>query len=177
MMRFFRRRRRGLARNTRGAAAVEFALVVPVLLAIILSTLEVGWIMVQSIMLDRALDITVRELRIGSFANPTQAKMRDMVCDRAVVLANCKTSLALELIPIVSASSYPTDAVRCVDRTTPIAPVLRFNAGARTQTVFVRACFVVSPITPMIGLSTALSRDASGAMRLVSTSGFVNEPE
>ena len=176
MIRFFRMRRRGLARDKRGSAAVEFALVVPVLLAIILSTLEVGWIMVQSIMLDRALDITVRELRIGSFANPTQAKMRDMVCDRAQILINCKTTLALELIPILSPSSYPTDSARCVDRSSRIAPVLRFNAGARTQTIFVRACFVVEPITPMIGLSTVLSLDASGAMRLVSTSGFINEP-
>ena len=170
------RRRRRFGRDTRGAAAIEFALVVPVLLAIIFSTLEVGWIMVQSIMLDRALDMTVRELRIGSFANPTQEEMRERVCDRALVLINCEANLALELVPIVTPASYPTDAARCVDRDSPIAPVLRFNPGSRTQTVFVRACFVVDPITPMMGLSLVLSRDDTGALRLVSKSAFINEP-
>lgn len=169
-------RRRRFRRDTRGAAAIEFALVVPVLLAIIFSTLEVGWIMVQSIMLDRALDMTVRELRIGSFANPTQEEMRKRVCDRAMVLINCEGNLALELVPIVTSADYPTDGARCVNRDSEIAPVLRFNPGARTQTVFVRACFVVDPITPMMGLSVVLSRDETGALRLVSKSGFVNEP-
>lgn len=54
-----------------GAAAIEFALIAPMLLALIFSTLEAGWTMVQTIMLDRALDMTVRELRIGKIANPT----------------------------------------------------------------------------------------------------------
>lgn len=169
-------RRRRFGRDTRGAAAIEFALIVPVLLAIIFSALEVGWIMVQTIMLDRSLDMTVRELRIGSFANPTQEEMRKRVCDRAMILINCEANLALELVPIMTAADYPADAARCVNRDSEIAPVLRFNPGARTQTVFVRACFVVDPITPMMGLSVVLSRDETGAVRLVSKSGFVNEP-
>jgi hypothetical protein len=167
---------RRFRRNTAGAAAVEFALVVPLLLSIIFSTMEAGWIMVQSIMLDRALDMTVRELRIGSFANPTQASMRQRVCERAMVLADCEQALALELIPITSSASYPTDAARCVERNTPIQPVLRFGAGLRAQTVFVRACFVVDPLTPMLGLALALPKDASGGIRIISKSGFINEP-
>ena len=167
---------RWLRRDTRGAAAVEFALVVPMLLALIFSTFEAGWIMLQSIMLDRALDMTVRELRLGTF-NPTHESMRLKVCERAVVLVDCVQSLTLELIPITSgSSSYPSDAARCVDRTSPIAPVLRFNAGARSDIMFVRACYVVSPITPGLGLGLALSKDESGAIRLLSKSAFTNEP-
>lgn len=166
-----------LRRDTRGAAAVEFAMVVPLLLALIFSTLEAGWLMLQSIMLDRALDMTVRELRIGSFANPTQEEMRRRVCERAMVLGDCERTLALELIPITNGqASYPTDAARCVNRSSPIAPVLRFNAGARSEIVFVRACFVVSPLTPGLGLAMALSKDETGAVRLVSKSAFINEP-
>ncbi|MNL75407.1 hypothetical protein D3C87_2012060 [compost metagenome] len=92
------------------------------------------------------------------------------------MLINCEANLALELVPIMTAADYPADAARCVNRDSEIAPVLRFNPGARTQTVFVRACFVVDPITPMMGLSVVLSRDETGAVRLVSKSGFVNEP-
>ncbi|MGV3576848.1 MAG: TadE/TadG family type IV pilus assembly protein [Devosia sp.] len=167
---------RFLRRDTRGAAAIEFALVVPVLLAIIFATLEAGWLMVQTIMLDRALDMTVRELRIGSFDNPTQERMRDRICDQAVVLADCRNSLALELIPVIDASSYPTDAARCLNRSTNIEPVLRFNPGQRSQMVFVRACYVVAPLTPKFALGLLLSKDANGDVRLVSKSGFINEP-
>lgn len=165
-----------LRRDARGAVAVEFALIVPLLLALIFSTLEAGWVMLQSIMLDRALDLTVRELRIGSFANPTQEEMRRRVCERALVLVDCQRNLALELIPIVNSAGYPADGARCINRGSEVAPVLRFSGGARAQTMFVRACFVVSPLTPGLGLSMALPKDETGALRLVSTSAFLNEP-
>jgi Flp pilus assembly protein TadG len=160
-----------------GAAAVEFALVIPMLLVIVMSTLEAGWLMVQTIMLDRALDLAVRELRVGSLSNPTQETMRQRVCDKAVVLANCEQTIALELFPITpQGTGYPLDTTRCVNRDSPIAPVLRFNQGGRSQTMFVRACFVVSPITPGLGLGMALAKDATGALRIIAKSAFVNEP-
>lgn len=159
-----------------GTAAIEFALVVPILLVLVFSTLEAGWVMVQTIMLDRALDQTVRELRVGSFANPTQETMRARICAKAVVLRDCETTMTLELIPIINASSYPNDDARCVDRDSPVAPVLRFTPGGRSQTMFVRACFVVEPMTPGLGLGLALPKDASGAMRIIAKSAFINEP-
>lgn len=165
-----------LRRDTRGAAAIEFALVVPILLAIVFATLEAGWLMVQTIMLDRALDLTVRELRIGSFIDPTQEKMRDRICEKAVVLADCRKTLALELIPIVDASSYPTDDARCLERSTRIEPILRFNPGLRSQMVFVRACYIVAPLTPTFALGLLLTKDRNGDVRLISKSGFINEP-
>lgn len=168
--------RRRFLKNTKGAAAVEFALVVPLLLAIIFSTLEAGWIMVQSIMLDRSLDMTVRELRLGQIANPTQEKLRARICDGAVVLTNCSNALAVEFISIRTDADYPTDEARCINRASTIAPVLRFNAGGREQTVFVRACYVVDPITPGLGLSGLLDKDATGALRIIAKSGFINEP-
>lgn len=176
MMRRRAQGRRNLVGDRSGAAAVEFALIVPVLLALVFSTLEAGWIMVQSIMLDRALDTTVRELRIGSFANPTQAAMRQRICAEAFVLVNCNSALALEMFHITNGSGYPADSARCVNRDSPIAPVLRFTPGGRTETVFVRACFVVEPLTPGIGLGLALPKDSSGAHRIIAKSGFVNEP-
>ncbi|MBJ3786735.1 TadE/TadG family type IV pilus assembly protein [Devosia sediminis] len=163
--------------NRLGSAAIEFALVLPLLVVLTASTLEAGWIMVQTIMLDRALDQTVRELRVGTFANPTQQTMREQVCARAVVLNDCENTMALELFEITPAGAgYPTDSSRCVNRDSPIAPVLRFTPGGRSTIMFVRACFVVSPLTPGLGLGLALPKDASGAMRILAKSAFVNEP-
>lgn len=173
----FRRLSQLIRRDTRGAAAVEFAMVVPLVLALIFSTFEAGWFMLQSIMLDRALDMTVRELRIGSLSNPSQETMRAQVCERAIILVDCSRTLTLELIPVTSgAASYPSDAARCTNMGSRVAPVLRFNGGARTDIMFVRACYVVSPITPGLGLALALPKDDAGMIRLVSKSAFMNEP-
>jgi Flp pilus assembly pilin Flp len=173
----FLRRVLQLFGDRRGAAAVEFALVVPMLIVIICSTLEAGWIMVQTIMLDRALDQTVRELRVGNLPNPSQQIIRENVCSRALVLHGCVDMIAIEMFPITAqGTGYPSDATRCVDRASPIAPVLRFSQGARSEIMFVRACFVVSPLTPGLGLALALPKDASGAMRIIARAGFVNEP-
>lgn len=167
---------RRFLRDHKGASALEFALIAPILFALLFGTIEAGWTMLQSIMLDRALDSTVRLLRIGSLTNPTQEKVRDTICEQTVVLADCKTSLALEFVPILTSASYPSDSARCIDRTGKIKPVLRFDPGMRTQTVFVRACYVVDPLTPGLGLGLALPKDESGAYRIIAKSGFVNEP-
>lgn len=169
-------------RSNRGAAAIEFALVAPMLFGIIFATLEAGWLMTQSIMLDRALDRTVRLLRIGSMPVPegeaqvSYELVKQKVCEEALILANCDDTLALELIPIKSAADFPSDDARCVDRTGEIEPTLRYNPGGRSDTVFVRACFVVDPLTPLMEYGLKLPRDKSGGVRIVSYSAFANEP-
>lgn len=167
-------------RARRGSVVVEFALVAPMLFAVIFSTIEAGWLMTQSIMLDHALDRSVRSLRIGTLPDATQEILKQDVCEKALILQNCDTMLTIELIPIPipigSPSDFPTDGARCINRSTNIAPVLRYNAGARSETVFVRACFVVDPITPLMGLALRLPRDGTGALNIVSSSAFANEP-
>jgi Flp pilus assembly pilin Flp len=167
---------RRFGRSDRGAAALEFAMVAPVLIALLFGTIETGWTMVQTMMLDRALDTTVRALRIGDMVNPTQQTMRRDICRDALVLIDCEANLALEFIPIVTSASYPNDNTRCVDRTGRINPVLRFNSGTRSQTVFIRACFMVRPMIPGVALGLALPKDETGAYRIIAKSGFVNEP-
>ncbi|WP_173088992.1 TadE/TadG family type IV pilus assembly protein [Devosia sp. 1635] len=170
------RRLKTFSRDATGASAVEFALVAPLLFAVLFATLEAGWTMLQTIMLDRALDISVRSLRIGSMENPTHGALRDEVCDAAMILVDCNRNLILELIPVLNSESYPSDQARCVNRSSTVQPTVRFNAGQRSQTVFVRACFVVDPLTPLLGLGLALPKDESGAYRIIGKTAFANEP-
>lgn len=167
---------RRFVKDRSGVAALEFALVAPMMFALIFASIEAGWIMTQTIMLDRALDRTVRMLRIGSINNPTQEGVRTIVCNEAFVLVNCDRMLTLEFVPISSITDYPDDSARCVSGGGSLRPVLRFNAGQRSQVVFVRACFTVAPLTPGLALGLALTKDADGDTRLLAKSGFVNEP-
>ena len=102
--------------------------------------------------------------------------VKTSICSGAVVLADCENALTLEMIPIRTVADYPTDGARCIDRAVAIAPVLRYTAGARSEQVFVRACFVVSAMTPFLGLGLGLPKDATGAYSIVSKSAFANEP-
>ncbi len=166
--------RRHLADRS-GSAAVEFALLVPLVLSLLFSVFEAGWIMTQSIMLDRGLSRASRAVQIGTTSmNYTQYKQK--VCAEAFILADCEKSLRLELTPIDTAADFPTTETPCVDRSVAIDPVTSYEAGKTSQLVFARACFVVDPLTPGIGYGLSVPKDNTGAMRLTSSFAFVNEP-
>jgi hypothetical protein len=164
-------------RRQDGAATVEFAIIFPVVFGLVTAFFEAGVLMTRSMMLERGLDLAVRELRIGTAANLTHAELKALVCDRALVLPDCVAHMAIELIPVVSSADLPDRNAVCVDRTTNIDPTVRYDPGARSEVVFVRACMVVDPFIPGMGLALNLPLDPSGGFTLIAYSAFVNEPE
>jgi Flp pilus assembly protein TadG len=66
-----RRLRRLLARED-GTATVEFVVLFPVFMLVLVNAVEASVVMSRVAMLDRALDLAVRELRIGTAA-PSEA--------------------------------------------------------------------------------------------------------
>lgn len=161
--------------DRQGAAVIEFALLLPLVLSILFSVFEAGWIMAQSIMLDRGFSRASRAVQIGG-TTMTYAQYKQKVCEEAIVLRNCENALRLELTPIDKAADFPTAAAPCVDRSVPIDPVTSYHSGQRSQLLFARACFVVDPLVPGLGYAIALPKDATGAIRLTATFAFVNEP-
>lgn len=164
------------AKDTRGAASVEFVIIAPVYFALMFSTFEAGWLMTKSMMLERGLDITIRDLRLGRHPNPTHDQFKQIICDHTGIVKNCTSSMLLELTPIANATDIPTSTV-CRDRSNPIEPVVTFNPGAESEIIFVRACVIVDPMIPGMGLGLHLPLDATGGMALASYAAFNNEPE
>jgi hypothetical protein len=169
------------ARADRGTAKVEFCILFPVFIVLLLSGFEAGMLMTRQLMLERGLDLTMRELRLGTMANPTHTAVKQEICEKSLIIPNCMTSVQLELREVdMVAWNVPMDGNRCVDRTAELDPMLDppdgFTAGARNVLMMVRACAVFDPWFPGVGLGTQLPRDRSGGYRLVATSGFVNEP-
>lgn len=164
-------------RATEGTATVEFVIVFPVIMMLVFQSLEAGWIMVRKTMLDRAVDMTVRDLRLGHLPNPTNDSLRQHICSLTAVINNCTSSLMIELKPIdTSTYSLPSANAPCVDRTAKIQPVTTVQQGAGDNLMLIRVCAVVDLLFPGTGLGLALPKDASGGLDLVSSSAFVNEP-
>lgn len=168
---------RRFARREEGTASVEFALVFPVVLFLFIWAVELGLLMTKQVMLEHALDIVMRELRLGRMENPDSDSIKDAICDRVSIISNCNDTITLELRPINTANwQLPNNPVSCVDRDEDITPVVTYNPGAQNEIMLVRACVIVEPLFPGTGIGAMLQKDAQGGYGMAALSAFVNEP-
>lgn len=168
---------RKLSSNRSGATAIEFAILAPIFIAVLFSTFEVGWLITKSTLLDRALDLAVRQIRVGAATAPSsQTGMAAMICDKLYVIPNCKSVLTVEMTRIAKATDFPSTTATCIDRGGSITPAVSFTTGARAEIMFVRACLVSDALTPFLGIAFHFIKDSKGGYSLVSTSAFMNEP-
>ncbi|MBY8974322.1 pilus assembly protein [Rhodobacteraceae bacterium NNCM2] len=163
-------------RDERGNATVEFVVLFPWIAYLVFMLAETGVLMARSVMLDRGLDIAMRDIRLGLTPDVEHDDIKSMICDAAFLIDSCESSVLLELVPITDPTSFPSNPISCVDRTEEVDPVTVFNPGAREQIMYVRACIIVDPLFPGSGLGAMLPKDASGGYAIVAKSAFVNEP-
>ena len=164
-----------------GTATVEFAIVSPLFFMLLLMGSESGILMTRQVLLERATDIAVRDLRLGRINAPTDAQrlalIRQRICDNTVMIANCDTNLLLDLQPVDTAVwNFPATPVACVDRANNIAPVTTVQPGGANTLMMIRACVIVDPIFPTSRWGLNLPLDASGGYQMFATSSYVNEP-
>lgn len=157
-------------------ATVEFVILAPVLFWLVFSTFEVGWFMTRKMMLARGLNLTIRDLRLGNIEDPTHQLLKEIVCQRTTIISSCVDAIHLELIPITLAMGVPQTSPTCVDRTGEIVPSENFSAGVVEDILFVRACVIVDPLLPGVGIGAQLQKDASGGYSIVASSAFKREP-
>lgn len=161
-----------------GAIATELVIVLPLLLMIFFASFEAGYAMLRIVWLERSLDITIRDLRLGALGeNPTHDEVRARLCRENILMASCNQELAIEMqvIDRVTWQGFTSPAV-CVDRTTDIFPLVRFQQGTSNEVVTVRACAVFDPFFPSTSWGLNLRLDASGGYQIAARSAFVNEP-
>lgn len=164
-------------RDETGSASVEFAILVPLFFSLFMIGMDAGLVMVRQVMLDRAVDIVVRELRLGIMAQPNLDDLRTQICNHTAILANCHANMLIELQPVNTATwLLPDTPPACIDRDEEITPVTTITAGGSNQMMIVRACMVVDPLFPTTPWALQLPLDTSGGFQLFATSSFVNEP-
>jgi hypothetical protein len=165
-------------RSEEGSATAEFVIVLPTLMLLFLSTFELGLLMTRQVMLDRAVDLAIRDVRLGAFEEVTHDALKDLVCERAMAIPNCERDLRLEMRPLDPRNwqGIPA-AVDCVDRADDSAPVRTFTPGQSNQLLVLRACALFDPWFPSTGLGFDIPKVSGGAYALVTASAFVIEPD
>ena len=164
-------------RREDGSATIEFVVFFPLIMFIFLSSIELGVYLMRSVLLDRAVDINVRALRLGTLSPMTPEELKRRICEDAIIIGDCETSMAIELVPVSTQTwDFPDPQITCVDRTSDIDPVVEFTPGTQNEIMLVRACVVADPFFGTTPYVMNLALDASGGYAIAAVSTFVNEP-
>lgn len=165
-------------RREDGTASIEFVLTVPMVLTMFLMGAEASILMTRQMLLDRSMDVSMREVRLGQHPNLDHDKFKEILCGRANLIPDCRNVIRIELAPVSkTAWNLPDRDATCVDRRAEVQPVTDVTQGPDNGLMMVRACVVVDPFFPGIGLGLRLAESrGDGGYALVATSAFVNEP-
>ncbi len=166
-----------------GVVTVEFLIVFPIFFGFFLMTYEMGIISLRNVMLERGIDMAVREVRIGAMPNPTSELLKESICEYAEILPDCENQIELEMIvrDVRAWVDIPTD-VACIDRSVTTQANVDFSNLANNDVVFLRACIRIDPLLPTTGIGKAIvdaaeGDDAAGSSyALVASASFVVEP-
>ncbi len=167
-----------LWRKEEGSVTVEFVIVFPFFIGLFLSSVELGMITLRHTMLERGLDLAVRDIRLTTGAAPQHDAIKDAICETAGLIPNCSSSLRLEMVQVDLRNAVSLDEdVDCVDNSKPVEPVRSFVNGRENEMMILRACVKFDPFFPTTGLGKKLTTDGAGQSALVAMAAFVQEPE
>lgn len=174
---FFSQLRRILRRED-GTVSMEFVIIFPVIAIMIVMTLELGFITLRQTLLDRGLDMAVREVRLGTGEDLGHDTVKELVCENAMFLPDCANQLFLEMAPSNPRSFTPLhETASCTDEPIDhIRPAQVYHPGQENQIVMMRACVLYDPIFPKGLLPRKLKKTDDGKAALLSVTAFVQEP-
>jgi len=159
-----------------GTASIEFVIIFPAIMTIFLSSFEVSIYLTRAVLLDRALDLNVRLLRLGTLDPMTQTELQRRVCNDALIFKECPSAIMIELTEIPTTTwTLPNPNMTCVNREEEIDPP-QFATGGLNDLMLVRACTVLDPFFGSTPLVMDLPLDPTGGYVVAAASTFVNEP-
>jgi hypothetical protein len=132
---------------------VEFAILLPVFLGLFLLAFDIGVLLIRQVMLERALDLTARDLRLAALSTDP-GPIADAICARARLLPDCPDRLAVRIGPF--------DLASAADRSACDRPAAASPPGAAAGAILlVDACIRVDPLVPGAGLFAGTAGGAS----------------
>jgi Flp pilus assembly protein TadG len=155
-------------RDDEGATALEFALVAPCVIILILSIIEIGVIALMSASLDTAVIAAGRTVRTGLATGPaTATAFKASICGlMPASLGDCEDKLTISVQKYASFADVSTAAAAL--------PAGQFDRGQAGDIMLVKASYRWPLLTPFLG---ALYQQAGPTQILLqSRLTFRNEP-
>jgi len=172
---------RRFRRKEDGSATIEFVLLFPVFMSLFLLGFESGFFMVRNVIFERAVDIAIRDVRLGNGRVPEFDDLKANICSNALLLNDCVDNIQIEMqtVQIVPGGIDPLRTpTRCVDTLSDEdqSQFTTFDLGEQNSMMVVRVCSLMEPFFPTTRLGAGLGVDVEGNVAMVITSAFVNEP-
>ncbi|WP_411817187.1 TadE/TadG family type IV pilus assembly protein [Hyphococcus sp. DH-69] len=172
---------RGWVKNRSGSTAVEFAMIMPLFLAILFSIFEAGWFYFVSTSVQQANANAARLIRTGQAQSGALSKdaFFKEICDVVDAFGSCEEKLTIDIAKYDNFAQLAADVSEpvCRDKDDPTIEGAQFGSndyGHGEEIIRVRVCFLYKPMTPALGLN--LAKTKHGDRKLVSVSIFRNEP-
>ena len=166
-------------RSERGTASLEFVILFPLYMFILLAAIEVGIYMTRHVMLDRGVDLAVRELRIGTENPPTFEEFKTMICDNTFIIQDCEDVVQVQLTPVNMTTWAGIDGpALCRDVSSTIDPFdqTEYSVGTNNELMMIQVCALLKPILPTTYIGLGMSYVDGQNYAMVITTAFVNEP-
>lgn len=178
MIRFPRFRKSRALSSEDGSATVEFVILFPIIFALFVTSVDFSLQMLRQVFLDRAVDLAVRDVRLGLIDTSALDNFKQRICANAALTPNCLQTVTVELRPVglnEFATLNPT--ARCVDRANNVSPMLSFTpGGGQQELMMIRACTVSNPFIVANGFIFGNPRGPNDDFMAASMGVFVNEP-
>jgi len=164
-------------RDEAATATLEFVIVFPIVMILFTGVFETAMILTRQVMLERALDTTVRVMRVTPNLTATHDQIAGIICDQTVIINDCHNLLTLDLRNIAAPQyALPDEDSLCINRDGMVRPANTFQPGLANELMLIRACVIVDRILPFSGFGLNLTRDDTGGLHMISATVFVNEP-
>lgn len=142
---------RSLRKKEDGVASVQFVVLASLILMLFTFAFDFSMAMTRSAMLERAMGVETRNLRIGARAADDYDGIRKGICDAARLIPNCLERVKLEVKAMtMSKWEAPNETRDCqnLQKLDVEDPAARFDAAQSNQIVLLRACVVFKAVSP-----------------------------
>ena len=182
-----------------GTSTIEFVFCFPIVMLIFLASFESGYFMIRHVMLERSVDIVVRDIRLGLLSDletktdpakklkPEEFRHRELkklICGTSLLgdVATCVGDMKIWL-QAINTATFDMKAPECTDRDETIVvnqarTDKEFKFGTDNDIMLMRICLKAEPMFPtsIIGASLIANGEGDGGYALLTTTVFVNEP-
>lgn len=171
-------------RDDRGSTPIEFVLVFPVVFLVFTTSFEASMFMARHVMFDRAVDQTIRDIRLGVLRNTSHKDLKRRICSEGMMVSSidqCEKDMRIWMQPVNTGNfvmAAPPN--NCVDRNEDlnldVLPANEFAYGTENDIMLMRICLKEDPMFPTTAISVGMDPEPDGTYALFVTTTFVNEP-